>query len=247
MLLSLILFAGTIIGSSVSIAEDCKGCVPLDSYSFDKVISKFKAAVVKFDVAFPYGDKHEQFGKVAASTKDSQDLLVAEVGVKDFGNKDNADLAKRYNIKKEDFPAVLLFLQGKTEPLKFIAEKDSDFTVDNIKRFIKSKSGVYLGLPGCIEQLDRLAEQFKASAESEKQEILNKAKVFEETLPEAQRAAAKVYVKTMERIFERGDIFVQTEQTRLEGLLKGKLSDEKKRTMEERRNILQSFTYRDEL
>lgn len=247
MLLSLILFAGTIIGSSVSIAEDCKGCVPLDSYSFDKVISKFKAAVVKFDVAFPYGDKHEQFGKVAASTKDSQDLLVAEVGVKDFGNKDNADLAKRYNIKKEDFPAVLLFLQGKTEPLKFIAEKDSDFTVDNIKRFIKSKSGVYLGLPGCIEQLDRLAEQFKASAESEKQEILNKAKVFEETLPEAQRAAAKVYVKTMERIFERGDIFVQTEQTRLEGLLKGKLSEEKKRTMEERRNILQSFTYRDEL
>lgn len=51
----------------------------------------------------------------------------------------------------------------------------------------------------------------------------------------------------MERILERGDIFVQTEQTRLEGLLKGKLSDEKKRTMEERRNILQSFTHRDEL
>ncbi|KAK2576279.1 hypothetical protein KPH14_005645 [Odynerus spinipes] len=247
MLLTLILFAGTIIGSSVSIAEDCKGCVPLDSYSFDKVISKFKAAIVKFDVAFPYGDKHEQFGKIAATTKDSQDLLVAEVGVKDFGNKDNADLAKRYNIKKEDFPAVLLFLQGKTEPVRFIAEKDADFTADNIKRFVKSKSGVYLGLPGCVEQLDRLAEEFKASVESNRQEILNKAKVFEETLPEAQRAAAKVYVKTMERILERGDIFVQTEQTRLEGLLKGKLSDEKKRTMEERRNILQSFTYRDEL
>lgn len=247
MLLPLIFVAGTIIGSSVSIAEDCKGCVPLDSYSFDKVVSKFKAAVVKFDVAFPYGDKHEQFGKVAAATKDSQDLLVAEVGVKDFGNKDNADLAKRYNIKKGDFPVVLLFLQGETEPLRFIAEEDADFTADNIKRFVKSKSAVYLGLPGCVEQLDRLAEEFKTSAESDRQEILNKAKVFEKTLPEAQRAAAKVYVKTMERILERGDIFVQTEQTRLEGLLKGKLSDEKKRTMEERRNILQSFTYRDEL
>ena len=79
------------------------------------------------------------------------------------------------------------------------------------------------------------------------QEILNKAKVFEETLPEEHRPAAKVYVKTMERILERGDVFVQTEQTRLEGLLKGKLSKDKKRTMEEKRNILQSFTHKDEL
>lgn len=79
------------------------------------------------------------------------------------------------------------------------------------------------------------------------QEILNKAKVFEETLPEKQRPAAKVYVKTMERIMERGDVFVQTEHTRIEGLLKGKLSNDKKRTIEERRNILHSFSHRDEL
>lgn len=76
---------------------------------------------------------------------------------------------------------------------------------------------------------------------------MNKAKVFEETLPESQRAAAKVYVKTMERMLEKGDVFVQTEQTRIEGILKGKLSNEKKRTMEEKRNILHSFLHRDEL
>jgi endoplasmic reticulum protein 29 len=51
----------------------------------------------------------------------------------------------------------------------------------------------------------------------------------------------------MEKIMERGDVFVQTEQTRIEGLLMGKLSNDKKRSMEERRNILQSFTHRDEL
>ncbi|KAG7199999.1 hypothetical protein KM043_014423 [Ampulex compressa] len=243
--LPLVLFL--IAGLQIVTAEDCKGCVSLDSFSFDKVISKFKAAVVKFDVAFPYGEKHEEYGKVAAATKDAPDLLVAEVGVKDFGNKDNSDLAKRYNIKKEDFPAVFLFLHGKTEPLRFVAETDADFNADNIKRFIKSKSGVYLGLPGCVEKLDRLAEEFRLSGAKERQEILNKAKIFEETLPEQQRTAAKVYVKTMERILERGDVFVQTEQTRLEGLLKGKLSNDKKRTMEERRNILHSFTHRDEL
>lgn len=77
--------------------------------------------------------------------------------------------------------------------------------------------------------------------------MLNKAKVFEDTLPEEHQSAARVYVKTMERIMERGDVFVQTEKTRIDGLLKGKLSKDKKRTMEERRNILQSFAHRDEL
>ena len=146
-------------------AEDCKGCVSLDSYSFDKVIPKFKAAIVKFDVAFPYGEKHEQYGQIAAATKDAHDLLVAEVRVKDYGNKDNSDLAARYKIKSEEFPAVLLFLQGKTEPIPFATDKWTDFTANSIKRFIKIKSGVYLGLPGCVEQLDRLAEEFKSSGE----------------------------------------------------------------------------------
>lgn len=124
--------------------------------------------VVKFDVAFPYGEKHEQYAQIAAATKDAHDLLVAEVKVKDYGNKDNADLAVRYNIKPETFPAILLFLQGKTEAIPFLVDKDSDFTANNIKRFIKTKSGVYLGLPGCVEQLDRLAQQFKSSGEKER-------------------------------------------------------------------------------
>ncbi|KAL6420156.1 hypothetical protein ACFW04_014094 [Cataglyphis niger] len=245
---SLVFMLIVVIASHVTTGEDCKGCVPLDSYSFDKVIPKFKAVLVKFDVAFPYGGKHEQYGTVAADTKDSQDLLIATVGVKDFGNKDNSDLAQRYNIKKEDFPVVLLFVQGKSEPIRFTTEKDSDFTGEYLKRFVRSKSRVYLGLPGCVERLDKLAEEFKIANEQERQEILKKARIFEETLPEEQREAAKIYVKTMEKILEKGDVFVQTEETRVRGLLyRGKLSNQKKRTMEERRNILQSFSARDEL
>lgn len=236
-----------LIGLQFTVAEDCKGCVPLDSSSFDKVIAKFKVAAVKFDVAFPYGEKHEEYGKVAEATKNSYDILIAEVGIKDFGNKDNTDLADRFNIKKEEYPAILLFIHGKKEPYKFVTETDDQFTSENIKRFIKSKSGIYIGLPGCIEKLDKLAEQFKSAKEKDRQEILSKAKIYEETLSEAQRAAAKVYIKTMERIMDRGNVFVQTEQTRLDGLLKGKLSKEKKRSMEERKNILQSFSHKDEL
>lgn len=134
-----------------------------------QVISKFKAALVKFDVAFPYGEKHEQFAKVAAATKDSVDLLVAEVGVKDYGKRENSDLAQRYGISKDDYPAIRLFLKGKTEPLPFVTKSDSDFTADNLKRFIRSRSDVYLGLPGCVEQLDRLADEFKTSQDKERQ------------------------------------------------------------------------------
>lgn len=122
-------------------------------------------------MAFPYGEEHEQYAQVAATTKDSHDLLVAEVRVKDYGFKDNSDLIARYNIKSEAFPAVLLFLQGKTNPIPFVADKDVAFTADNIKRFIKMKSGVYLGLPGCVEKLDRLAEEFRTSGEEERRVI----------------------------------------------------------------------------
>lgn len=66
-------------------------------------------------------------------------------------------------------------------------------------------------------------------------------------MPEEHQNAAKIYVKTMEKVLEKGDVFVQTEHTRIDGLLKGKLSKEKKNYMQERKNILQSFVQRDEL
>lgn len=123
---------------------------------------------MKFDVAFPYGEKHDEYSKFAEATKDAMDLLVGEVGIKDFGNKDNADLAKRFNVAKSDYPVVLLFTQGQSEPEKLLTAHDNDYTADNLKRLVKSKTGIYIGLPGCIEQLDRLAEEFKSSGENKR-------------------------------------------------------------------------------
>ena len=45
-------------------ATNCKGCTPLDVLSFDKIVDKFQASLVKFDVPFPYGDKQDVFAKV---------------------------------------------------------------------------------------------------------------------------------------------------------------------------------------
>ena len=47
-------------------ATNCKGCTPLDVLSFDKIVDKFQASLVKFDVPFPYGDKQDVFAKVTS-------------------------------------------------------------------------------------------------------------------------------------------------------------------------------------
>ncbi len=102
---------------------------------FLQVVSKFKASVVKFDTAYPYGDKHEQFGKLAESLGSNSDILVAHVGVKDYGDKENVALATRFGITKEDYPALLIFSEGKTDPARYkvqISNFTQEFTYNLI-------------------------------------------------------------------------------------------------------------------
>ena len=50
---------------SFSKAQVLEGLVQLDKTSFDKIVSKFDYSLIKFDVGYPTGDKHKNFGKVA--------------------------------------------------------------------------------------------------------------------------------------------------------------------------------------
>ena len=52
-----------------SYSQVLEGLLPLDKISFDKITSKFDYSLIKFDVGYPTGEKHKNFGK-----------LVAEVG-----------------------------------------------------------------------------------------------------------------------------------------------------------------------
>ncbi len=104
---------------NTSAAINCKGCTPLDNLSFDKLVNKFKVSMVKFDVAYPYGDKHEEFGKFAADAAEVDDLFVGEVGIKDYGEKENSDLGARFGATdKEDYPIVFMFIQDEKKPGK---------------------------------------------------------------------------------------------------------------------------------
>lgn len=77
---------------------------PLDSFAiylsvsliYFQLLSKFKVTIVKFNAAYPYGHKQEVYTKFAESTYTVNDLLVAEVAVKDYGDKENEELIKRF-------------------------------------------------------------------------------------------------------------------------------------------------------
>uniref|UniRef100_A0A1B6EPV7 Endoplasmic reticulum resident protein 29 n=1 Tax=Cuerna arida TaxID=1464854 RepID=A0A1B6EPV7_9HEMI len=218
-----------------------KGCVQLDSFSFEKVASKFKASLVKFDAAYPYGPKQEEYEKVCEASSNIDDLLVVEIAVKDYGEKENSDLAQKYGVEKDDYPVVKLFIQGKKEPLSF--GKDEDFSADNLKKFIRSKSKVYIGCTGCIQAFDELALKFikEKSIENKKKLLRNAEDLWDKAKGNQEHKSAEIYVKIMRKLLEKGDEFLASETTRVENLLKGKVSKEKKEEMQQRINILQAF------
>lgn len=214
----------------------CPGCVNLDESSFAKIRPKFDALLVKFDVAFPYGDKHEIFTKFAAEVAANHQILLGEVGVKDYGEKDNEEFARRMGVSKDQFPALKLF--GKNpEPATF--PDDLEFTVSNLRDFVRDNTEIYLGLPGCVEQLDKIARRFVAGPDKR---VLEEAVLLEKELEEKDRDSAKIYLVVMRKILENGAQFIAQERERVSKLLKGKISAKKHGELNSRLNILRAFT-----
>lgn len=118
-----------------------------------------------------------------------------------------------------------------------------EFKLDMMQRFVSSTSGLWIGLPGCLEVFDGLANRFvAASSPSDRKEILRQSEdEWDKVSLGSERKSAEVYVKVMRKMLEKGNDFLQSELSRVETLRKGKLAKEKKDEMERRVNILQSF------
>jgi len=56
----------------------------------------------------------------------------------EYGDKENSDLADRFNIKKDDWPEYRLFLQGKPEPIVYTGD---EARAEDIQKFIIQESG----------------------------------------------------------------------------------------------------------
>ncbi|GAB6030196.1 hypothetical protein CHUAL_005872 [Chamberlinius hualienensis] len=158
----------------------------------------------------------------------------------DYGEKENSDLAAKFGIKKEDFPALRLFTKEK--PHEAIAFKSDNFKVDEIKKFLKSAAGIHIGLSSCLVEFDKLAAEFMRSDEERRDELLSEAEKLSQTLKDGKRKSADTYIIFMNKIVERGDGFVTAELERMQTIQKGKVTTEKKNEFQAKINILLSFT-----
>ncbi|XP_070573455.1 endoplasmic reticulum resident protein 29-like [Ptychodera flava] len=231
-----LLLTFAIFEKTVSIAT--KGSVPLDSLTFDKVVKNHKVVLVKFDESYPYGEKQDEFKSLATMASSQDDLLIAEVGVSKYGEKENSDLAERFGVKESDFPKYKLFIQEQEKEIDY----EGDIKANDILSFVKVQSGLWVGLQGCIEEYDKIAAKFMATGEdSERKKMVSEIEKEIEQVTGDKKARAEIYMKTMKKVLQKGNGFIESEITRVQTLQDKKVKEEKKEQFKERLNILNSF------
>jgi len=215
-----------------------RGILKLDNTTFDRIIDGSRGVFVRFDKEYSYGDEHDAWKNFAKTVGDSSaDILVADVGVSEYGDKDNSDISERYGIKSDDFPQYRLWNKGSAssaDPTKFTGDKKSDAFL----RFVQTEAGVWVGLPGQIKALDVIAKEFVKS--SDKAAVVKQA---EEAAKEEKDAdSAKYYVKVMTKA-AGDDAYLGKESARLQKMIDdGSVKAAKKEQFGRRLNVLSSFS-----
>jgi endoplasmic reticulum protein 29 len=209
----------------------------LDNTTFGRIIDGSKSVMVRFDTEYSYGDEHDAWKNFASKVGDSSaDMLVADVGVSEYGDKDNSDIADKFSIKTDDFPQYRLFLKGKAADTPIVYKGDKK--EEAFMRFAQSEAGIWVGLAGQVKELDALAKEFA----KDKAGVLKKAEAAAKTAGDKDADSAKYYVKVMTKASEKAD-FVKKETERLQKMIDdGSVKANKKEQFGRRLNILSSFT-----
>ena len=183
--------------------------------TFDRIVDGSKTVFVRFDKEYSYGDEHDAWKELAGKVGDSSaDMLSCDVGVSEYGDKDNSDIAERFSIKSDDFPQYRLFTKGTSSsgtPITYTGDKKYDAFL----RFLQEKAGVWIGLPGQVKTLDGLAKEFVSG---DKKAVLKKAEKAAGALEAKDADSGKYYVKVMGKVSEKAD-FVAKETERLQKMI----------------------------
>jgi len=214
-----------------------RGILKLDNTTFDRIIDGTKSVIVRFDKEYSYGDEHDAWKDFAGKVGDSSaEMLVADIGVSEYGDKDNSDLSDRYSIKADDFPQYRLWLKGKAstaDPITYKGDKKSDAFL----RFVQAEAGVWVGLPGQLKEMDAIAKGFGKDPSGS----VKKAEAAAKGVGEKDADGAKYYVKVMTKLAASKD-FITKETDRLQKMIDdGSVKATKKEQFGRRLNILSSF------
>ncbi|CAF0729102.1 unnamed protein product [Adineta steineri] len=140
----------------LSIRAHTPGTVTIDSLTFNKIVRNFNVVLAKFDDKYPYGEHQDQFKKFAESVANTKNLLLVEIPVTDYGEKENQQLATEFKVTRTDFPAYKLFLKGKYKPVHHTGNK----TQDGLKYFLLQHTNLWFGSSGTLEPEDCLSREY---------------------------------------------------------------------------------------
>ena len=197
------------------------------------MIPKFKAALVKFDpINTNFFDKEGTFRDIASEFAETEDFLFAEIQI-----REEDDFPKLYNMDYKDYPALKLFNGTTDNPITYTGE----WTKELILEWLKTNTNLRFTLPACLGKFDELAETFLNQKPEEKIKILQKAKNEASNLTGKAKISANIYIKIMQLVVERGNVFVTSEEARVKNLLTGKITEAKKKELQSRLNIIHSF------
>ncbi len=223
----------------------------LDSWTFNKTIQAFPYSFVKFDTnSAEFGPKQKVFKQLASNVLNQNDLLMAQVNVL----PENMDLATRFQLTEKAYlPEFILFQKSAKQNSNFevVTRYGAQFDLANLVRFLKIKTGLYIGLPGCLQDLDELAAVFFRNSGKDRQKIMRQVS---DILLEMQKTrsgngndviSARKYLKIMESLVQNGDDFIWKEEQRLQKILQNsKMSEQKAQDLDKSLNILKSFQWK---
>uniref|UniRef100_A0A7M5X0B6 Uncharacterized protein n=1 Tax=Clytia hemisphaerica TaxID=252671 RepID=A0A7M5X0B6_9CNID len=224
----------------------CKGIVPLDDTTVDKVICHHSACLVLFHHKYGYGmpeKEFEQLGELAAA---NSEVLIAEIGTTDWGDTENHYTRKKYDVALADYPSVLLFTR-KRPPIKYRGE----ITKSNIVSWLMEKTGVLLENETSLAQIQHQARRFMKiyldQSEDDKQTEVEKMITKTEDMignirTDSDKALCKVYIQVMKKVLAKGRDYISNEPLRLRNLIRrGQVSEEKKIVFQQKIDVLKSF------
>jgi len=227
----------------VATAFNDRGILDLDDLTFAKVIDGSKHVFLRFDKQYPYGDEHDEFKKVAEAVgASSADVLVASLGIPTYGeDKKNAELAAQYGIEERDWPAFALFRKGTPaggKPVAYAGPKKSG----DVLKWLAGQADAFFGLKGQIKEFQDAAKAFMAAPAGERKALAADAEARAAGVAPSLKEYASFYVKTMQRVLEKGDGYVEAEEKRLAKMAADKsVTAARKEAFQAKLNILDAF------
>jgi len=216
------------------------GAIKLDNYTFDKLLALPGTSVlVKFDKSYAYGEKEDEFKELCKLAYSVPGFFVAEVPVSEYGDNQNEDLADRLTLKKDDFPAFLLFSDSNKKGSRYTGS----VTAADISAWLR-RNQIRMPAVGTIEELDNLAKKFMTGGFADTE--IAAAKTLAEGTYSTDRKGS-MYVKIMQKIKEKGEAYVDSETKRVTKILEGKVTPEKSAEMNDKLKVLAMFGSKDEL